>query len=219
MLFRSSLARNIVLRSLLLVLALPWVVSFGTASLSIAAEKSDEPAAETPEQQQEPAKGPLRRRLEERLQGATPEERARLDAERKRLSAAAAAFGTDPTAIVGFSQLAYGHNEFTNNLRIDSATATFRLPITPNYLLQVNMPYVWTDLNQPRGSTMNGTSDMTIRTGGRIFANEDVAVFIGTDAAFPTASEKRLGTGKYTLGPGIGLAVRCPERVQYSFCW
>lgn len=60
--------------------------------------------------------------------------------------------GTDPTAIVGFYQLQYGHNAFTNNLRIDNATATIRLPITPNWLLQVNMPYVWADLNHPADS-------------------------------------------------------------------
>jgi len=58
---------------------------------------------------------------------------------------------------------------------------------------------------------MNGTSDLNIRTGGRIFANEDVALFIGTDAFFPTASEQRLGTGKYTLGPGAVLAAPMPR--------
>lgn len=203
---------------LLAVLGLLWIVCSGTSSLSVAAEKSDglagEPAAGSPEQQREPAKGPLRRlgeRLEDRLQGATPEEAAQLDAERKRLSAAAARFGTDPTAIVGYYQLAYGHNTFTNNLRIDSAVATVRLPITPNFLLQINVPYFWSDLNQPRGFTRNGLSDVNIRTGGRLYANEDVALFIGTDAFFPTASDQRLGTGKYTLGPGAVLAAPMPR--------
>ena len=206
--------------SLLIVLGILWIVCSGTGSLSIAAEKSDgpadKPAAETAENPPEPAKGLLRRRLESRLHGDTLEERARLDEERKRLSAQAAAFGTDPTAIIGYYQLNYGHNVFTNNLRIDAATATARLPITPNWHLTVNMPYVWTDLNQPRGSTMNGTSDMSIRTGARIFANEDVALFVGTDAFFPTASEKQLGTGKYTIGPGGAMAVPLP-RVRSLF--
>ena len=147
------------------------------------------------------------RRLEAFLEGATPEERARLEEERKRLSAAAAGFGTDPTAIVGYYQLVYGHSAFTNNLRTDTATATVQLPITPNWLFRVNLPYVWADLDQPRGFTKDGTGDMTIRTGGRLYSNEYVALFIGTDAAFPTASETPLGTGKYTLGPGGGLAV------------
>jgi hypothetical protein len=116
---------------LLIVLSLLWIVGDGTGSSSIAAEKSgglaDESVEAPLEKPPEPAKGPLRRleeRLEDRLHGATPEEHARLDAERKRLSADAAAFGTDPTAIIGYYQLNYGHSVFTNNLRIDSA----RLP-------------------------------------------------------------------------------------------
>ena len=203
----------------IIVLGIFCAAGLCTGSLSIAAEKSsgpaNEPVVESPEKQQEPAEGPLRRRLESRL-GSTPEERARLDEERKRLSSAAKRFGTDPTAIVGYHQLAYGHNTFTNNLRLDNATATIRVPITPNLLFQVNMPYSWADLNQPRGFTTNGTSDMTIRTGGRIFANEDVALLVGTDARFPTASEKQLGLGKYTLGPGAGMAVPLP-RVRSLF--
>jgi hypothetical protein len=69
------------------------------------------------------------------------------------------------------------------------------------------MPYAWADLNQPRGFTTNGASDMSIRTGGRIYASDNVALFVGTDASFPTASEKQLGTGKYNISPGGALAV------------
>jgi len=208
---RSSEQSELRIFPSLLVLGIMCAVGLGTGSLAIAAEKSagraEKQAAESPEQQQESAEGPLRRRL----LGATPEERARLDEERKRLSEAAARFGTDPTAIVGYYQLAYGLNTFTNNLRIDSTVATIRLPITPNFLLQVSMPYVWSDPNQPRGSTMNGAGDMSIRAGGRIYANEDVALFIGTDSLFPTASEQQLGSGKYTLGPGAALAAPLPR--------
>ena len=49
-----------------------------------------------------------RRPLQTLLQGVTPEERARLEAERTRLSAAAKAFGTDPTAINGYYELTMG---------------------------------------------------------------------------------------------------------------
>src|SRR5881409_3128800 len=71
---------------------------------------------------------PKRRPLRELLYGATPEERERLAEERKRLSATAAAFGTDPTAIIGYYQLTYGHSAFTNNLRLESATAVVQVP-------------------------------------------------------------------------------------------
>jgi hypothetical protein len=208
---------------LFIMLSLFWIVGLGTGSFSIAAEKSagpaDEPAAESPEQQREPAKGPLRRlgeRLEDRLQGATPEEHARLDAERKRLSAAAKAFGTDPTAINGYYQLEYGHNSFTNNLRTDSLTAEVRLPVTPNWIVRVTMPYAWANLDQPRGFTTNGASDLLVRTGHRLYASPNVALFIGTDVVFPTGSNDRLSTGKYTLGPAGAMAVPLP-RVRSLF--
>lgn len=206
-----SAAGQAVRITLLIAPGILCLMCSGPGSVSLAAEKpgerSDGPVAETPEQ---PAEGALGR-LESRLLGATPEERARLAEERKRISAAAAAFGTDPTAIIGYYQLVYGHSAFTSGLRLDTATAVIRLPLTPNWFFQVTMPYVWADPNRPRGSTVDGTSDMTVRTGGRLYASENVALFIGTDVSFPTASETQLGTGKYTLGPGGGVAAPLPR--------
>jgi hypothetical protein len=158
-----------------------------------------------------------RSRLESRFYGATPEERERLTEERKRISAAAAGFGTDPTAIVGYYELTYGHNVFTNNLRLDGATAEVRMPVTPNWLVRVTLPYVWADSNQPRGSTANGTSDTLVRNGGRLYASPNVAVYVGLDALFPTAAKNELGTGKYTLGPGGAVAVPLPRARSLLF--
>ena len=202
---------------LLIVLGFLLIVGSGTGSVSMAAEKSggltDDLVTEPSQEPPEPGRRPLR----SLLYGATPEESARLAKERQRISAAAAAFGTDPTAIVGYYQLGYGHNTFTNGLRQETATAVVRLPLTPNWFFQVTMPYVWADLNQPRGFTTHGTSDMVVRTGGRVYASGNVALFIGADASFPTASEKQLGTGKYTLGPGGGVAVPMPRLSSLFF--
>ncbi|HSB44512.1 MAG TPA: hypothetical protein VLD60_05840 [Nitrospira sp.] len=199
---------------LLIALGIFWIVGSGTGSLSIAAENSagstDEPASAEPEKPQE-APGGLRGRIESRFYGATPEEHARLEEERKRLSAAAAGFGTDPTAINGYYQLEYSHSTFTNNLRSDSALAEARLPITPNFVMRVTMPYVFADLNQPRGFTTNGASDLTVRNGGRLYATPDVALFVGGDIVFPTGSNDRLSTGKYTIGPTGAVAVPLPR--------
>ena len=82
-----------------------------------------------------------------------------------------------------------------------------RLPITPNWLLRVTVPYVWADLDQPRGFTTNGASDTLVRTGGRLYASPDVALFVGADLTIPTGSNDRLSTGKYNLGPGVAVAV------------
>jgi hypothetical protein len=123
------------------------------------------------------------------------------------LSAEAKAFATDPTAINGYYELSYTHNAFTNNLRTDSATAEVRLPITPNWLVRVTLPYVWADLNQSRGFTTNGTSDLLVRTAGRLYASPNVALLVGADVLFPTGSNDRLSTGKYTVGPAAAVAV------------
>ena len=81
-----------------------------TLSLGMAGGCPTPAAAATPEsggdtkpeaESKDGERGPLR----SLLQGATPEEHARLEEERKRISAAAKAFGTDPTAINGYYQL------------------------------------------------------------------------------------------------------------------
>jgi hypothetical protein len=202
------------LMRLLIVLAILWIIGSGTGALAIAAENpagpTDEPASTEPEKPQEPQGGVLGR-MESRFYGATPEERARLEEERKRLSAEAAGFGTDPTAIIGYYQLEYGRNTFTNNLISNSAIAEARLPITPNFIMRVTMPYVFADLNQPRGFTTNGASDLMVRNGGRLYASPDVALFVGGDVIFPTGSNDRLSTRKYTVGPGFAAAVPLPR--------
>jgi len=88
---------------------------------------------------------------------------------------------------------------------LDTATAVIRLPVTPNLGAQVTVPYTWAD-QQRQGFPTNGISDTVVRVGGRVFVSEYVAVFLGTDVLFPTASPSQLGTGKYTLGPGGVLA-------------
>jgi hypothetical protein len=172
------------------------------------------PADEPP--QEEPSKS-VRERLRERIYGATPEERERLAEERRRLSEAAKSFGTDPTAIIGFYQLLYQHNAYTNNLRLDAVSAVVQVPITPNWFVRATLPYVWVDLNQPRGSTADGTSDTVVRTAGRLYASENVALLIGADASFPTAAKTQLGTGKYTVGPGGALAFPLPRARSLFF--
>jgi hypothetical protein len=176
----------------------------GSCPTPAAAATSESGGDTKPEaESKEGERGPLR----SLLQGATPEEHARLEEERKRISAAAKAFGTDPTAINGYYQLNYGNSSFTNNLRTNTMAAEVRLPITPNWLLRVTVPYVWADLDQPRGFTTNGASDTLIRTGGRLYASPNVALFVGADFTFPTGSNDRLSTGKYTVGPGVSVAV------------
>jgi hypothetical protein len=192
------------------------LITLATLSLAVAEDKTAPAAAAESESSKEakPDKGPAdgkRRPLQTLLQGATPEEHARLDAERKRISAAAKAFGTDPTAINGYYELNYGNTTFSNsNLRFNTVNAEVRLPVT-QLDLRVTMPYVWADLDQTNGFTTNGASDMTVRTANRLYASPNVALLIGTDVIFPTGSNDRLSTGKYTLGPAGAVAVPLPR--------
>jgi hypothetical protein len=200
-----QVARGAVYASFLftaLVTLSPAVAEGGTTQAAAEVSESGEEA--TPDAK--PAEG-KRRPLQKLLLGATPEEQARLTEERERISALAKTFGTDPTAINGYYQLEYGHNSFTNNLRTDSLTAEARLPITPNWIVRATMPYVWAELDQTRGFTTNGASDMTVRTANRLYASPNVALLIGLDVTFPTGSNDRLSTGKYILGPGGAVAV------------
>lgn len=185
------------------LVTLSLVMAAGT-TVPAAAAVSESSKEATPDGTPAEAK---RRPLQTLLQGATPEEHARLQEERVRISAAAKKFGTDPTAIVGYYELTYGNSSFANNLRLNTMTAEARLPVTPNWLLRVTVPYVWADLNQPRGFTTNGAGDLLVRNGGRLYASPNVALFVGADLTIPTGSNDRLSTGKYTLGPGIGVAV------------
>ena len=139
------------------------------------------------------------------MSGAEPDEQARRSEERKSLSEAGAATGSDPTAIIGYYQLSYSHNVYTTGLNLDLATAVIRLPLTPNFLLQITLPYAWAD--PPGAGTTNGLGDMTVRLGGRLYASDYVALFLGGDLSFPTAKETQLGAGKYTIGPAAALAV------------
>ena len=208
-LWEHQVARGVVSAGFLLValvsLSLVIVGGCPTPAAAAVSESGEEAKPDA-----KPAEG-KRRPLQTLLQGATPEEQARLEEERKRISAAAKTFGTDPTAINGYYELTYGKSAFTNNLRVDSATAEVRLPITPNLLVRATMPYVFADLNQPRGFTTNGATDFLLRMGGRVYASQDVALFIGTDVTVPTGSNDRLSTGKYTLGPAAVVAVPLPR--------
>jgi len=183
------------------------VAGGGTTPVAAAVSESGEEA--NPDAK--PAEG-KRRPLQSLLQGANPEEHERLQEERTRLSAAAKAFGTDPTAINGYYELNYVNSTFSNsNLRFNTVTAEVRLPITPNWIVRATMPYVWADLDQTRGFTTNGASDMTVRTANRLYASPNVALLIGTDVTFPTGSNDRLSTGKYTLGPAGAVAIPLPR--------
>lgn len=131
----------------------------------------------------------------------TPEQQE----EAKRLSAIAARMGTDPTAIVGRVESLFRYDALEGGSRNSSVVGRIDVPYHKNVVLRADLPYVWSNPNQPGTSNHNGLSDLLVRAGGRVYSDPGDTIFAGMDFTFPTADDK-LGTGKYTIGPGIATA-------------
>ena len=125
--------------------------------------------------------------------------------EANRLSAIAARMGTDPTAIIGRAQTLYRYDALEGGSKLNNLVARLDVPYHGNFLLRADLPYVWSNPNQPDTSNQNGLSDLFVRAGGRVYSVPGDAIFAGMDFTFPTADDK-LGTGKYTIGPGVATA-------------
>ena len=131
--------------------------------------------------------------------------------EAKRLSAIAAKMGTDPTAIIGRVQTLFRHDALEGGNRIsNNLVGRIDVPFHKDFLLRADLPYVWSHPNQlgtsnQGASNQNGVSDLLVRAGGRVYSIPGDAIFAGVDFTFPTA-EGTLGTGKYTVGPGVATA-------------
>ena len=136
------------------------------------------------------------------VQPLTPEEQE----EAKRLSAIAARMGTDPTAIIGRVQTLYRYDALEGGKRTNNLVARLDVPYHGNFLFRADVPYVWSNPNQPGSSNENGVSDLFVRAGGRLYTDPRNAFFAGMDFTFPTAEHSQLGSGKYTVGPGVATA-------------
>jgi hypothetical protein len=131
--------------------------------------------------------------------------------EAKRLSTIAARMGTDPTAIIGRVQALFRHDVLEGGSRVsNNLVGRIDVPYHKNFILRADLPYVWSHPNQfgtsDQGTShQHGLSDLLVRTGGRVYSVPGDAIFVGMDFTFPTADDK-LGSGKYTLGPGVATA-------------
>ena len=156
-----------------------------------------------------------RRRFLKRMgpQQRTPEQQE----EAKRLSAIAAKMGTDPTAIIGRVQTLYRLDAFSGGAQSNNLVGRIDLPYHGNFVLRADVPYVWTDPNRPGAANHNGLSDLFVRAGARVYTVPGYAFFAGTDMTFPTADDRQLGLGKYTLGPLFATARVLPDLNSFIF--
>ena len=191
------------LLSLFLFTSLPLL--FAQESPPSSQETSADDSVPAPEDEEAGRSRPVIKRL-----GAEPltvEEQA----EAKRLSAIAARMGTDPTAIIGRVQTLFRHDVLEGGSRVsNNLVGRIDVPYHKDFILRADLPYVWSHPNQfgmsnQGTSNQNGLSDLLVRTGGRVYSVPGDAIFAGMDFTFPTADDK-LGSGKYTLGPGVATA-------------
>ena len=183
-----------------------WIFLFSSLNLSFA---------------QEPPASPQERRAEDSVPGSEGEEGVRdrpvikrfgarpltpeEQEEAKRLSDIAARMGTDPTAIIGRVQTLFRYDALEGGSRASNVVGRIDVPYHHNFLLRADLPYVWSNPNQPGSSNHNGVSDLLVRAGGRVYQVPGDAIFAGVDFTFPTAADN-LGSGKYTVGPGVATA-------------
>jgi len=169
-----------------------------------AATQSDEPALIEGDEE-----SVRRRRFLKELgpQPLTPEQQE----EAERLSKIAAKMGTDPTAIIGRVQTLYRHNALSGGARTNNLVGRIDIPYRGEFLLQADVPYIWSDPNESGIPNQNGLSDLLVRTGARVYSAPGYAFFAGMDVTFPTADSRQLGNGKYTVGPGLVTARVLPD--------
>lgn len=147
-------------------------------------------------------------------QPVTPEQRE----EAERLRELNAKYGTDPTAIVGRVQLSSQYRNLPRNASSILTVARVDLPFRRDYLLQVRAPFLQSSAPGPIGTTTaHGFSDLGVILGWRAYNTPEYAFFIGINATFPTATETKLGLGKYTLGPIIATARFLPKFNSFLF--
>jgi len=141
-------------------------------------------------------------------QPVTPEQRE----EAERLRELNAKYGTDPTAIVGRVQLSSQYRNLPRSASSILTVARVDLPFRGDYVFRVEAPFLQSSIPGPTGTTTaHGFSDLGVILGWRAYNTPEYAVLIGVNASFPTATEDKVGLGKYTLGPIIATARFLPK--------
>ena len=123
-----------------------------------------------------------------------------------------AKYGTDPTAIVGRVQLSSQYRNLPRSASSILTVARVDLSLQRDYVLRVEAPFLQSSIPSRTGTTTaHGFSDLGVTLGWRAYNTPEYAFLIGINATFPTATETKVGVGKYTLGPIIATAWFIPK--------
>ena len=138
----------------------------------------------------------------------TPEQRE----EARRIKELNAKYGTDPTAITGRIQLTSQYRDSPRKVGSILTVARVDLPFKRDYILRVEAPFLQSSTpGQSNINTAHGFSDLGVILGWRAYNTPEYAVLVGVNATFPTASDDKVGRGKYALGPIIATARFLPK--------
>jgi len=141
-------------------------------------------------------------------QPVTPEQRK----EAERLRELTAKYGTDPTAIVNRVQLSSQYRNLSRSASSILTTARVDLAFRGDYVLQVRAPFLQSSTPGPIGTTTaHGFSDLNVTLGWRAYNTPEYAILVGINATFPTATDTKVGLGKYMLGPIIATGRFLPK--------
>ncbi len=197
-----------------------YSLALGQDSLPEPPAKSS-PASATQVEKDDPTKESdtltKKRRILGRLVGpqpVTPEQRE----EAERLRELTAKYGTDPTAIVNRVQLSSRYFDRPQGKSAILTAARVDLAFRGDYILRVTAPFLQSSTPGPTGTTTaHGFSDLGVILGWRAYNTPEYAFFIGMNALFPTATDTKLGFGKYTLGPIIAASRFLPKLDSFLF--
>jgi len=178
------------------------------------AETELEGPAEADAPAQESAQRPRRRFRPFRGPVLTKEEREEAE-RRKKL---AAKFGVDPTAIVGRVQLFSEYADLDPSGSRRDVTLRVDLPWRKNWLLQTILPFDrLIDPDRSGIPSASGVGDLTVNFLWRAYNTPEYAFLVGVASSFPTATDDRVGSGKYTVGPLLVTARYLPLIKSFLF--
>lgn len=137
---------------------------------------------------------------------------------KRMLAVLSAENGTDPTAIIGQLSPRTRYQEREKDQRVQEI-ARLSLPLAPDWLLRIDMPFTYLDPKSSNEKSVAGTGDLRARLGWRALNTVDGSLFFGSEFYFPTASHDQLGSGRFEIGPAVVGSLHFPDLKSNAYLW